>query len=124
MKRLFCGAVALVMSLTFVGCKSSEHVEVAKAFSEHMAKGEFDEATKLADSKSAGLISFAATLTAAEERDSLKKTDFDFVLLSDEVRGDSAFVKFVNRAAVPSDTTDLTLTKVEGEWKVSLAPDK
>ncbi len=124
MKKLLLLSLAGLGLLTFASCGDAKHVEVAKNFATALSQENYDEAMKYADERTNGLLTFAKSLgERGEEADSMP-AEVDIQILSEELRGDSAIVSVVDRKAAEPDTLELTLVKVNDEWKVSLVPEK
>lgn len=123
MNKLFRPAALALGLMPLASCGQGEHVTVAEKFAKSFAALDYEEAKKYGDEQTNKLIDFMGAVVTDSVRQAEGK-DLKFRLISDSVSGDSAWVRFVDANDVENDTTEFVLTKVEGEWKVKLMPDK
>jgi len=116
-------ALLLLSSVVFFSCSSSEKPEdVAKQFTKAMNEQKWEEANKLSDDNTKGLIkmmqSFSAMGGAAISKDSADKLNAQVEFVKSEVKDSTAIVYFKDK--VSSSEQQLTLKKINGKWLVSM----
>ncbi len=112
-KRIGMILVVLGLSLVLVGCGKNEPKDVAKAFTEAVAKGKISTAKKYGTEQTGQMLDMAVSFGAA-----ISDPDFKFVFVGEEIDGDTAYVEY-SSAEDPEDVEVLVLIKVDGKWKVN-----
>ena len=104
-------------------CSNDSNPEaVAEKFLNHINKGEFGEAKKYCDKKTADLIGMMESMTAGKEAE-LKGKDIKAEIVSSEVKDDKASVKYKTvgkDAPAEAKEQSLELIKEDGKWKVTI----
>ncbi len=120
MRKLFLFLAFMSMSL-MVSCSGGGPEGAAKKFLKHTNKGEFEEAKKYCDERTAGLLSMAQSM-AGDRIQEMKDRDIDIDILSSEVNeeGDKALVKYQVKEGEQVAEKELDMVKVDGEWKASM----
>jgi uncharacterized lipoprotein YehR (DUF1307 family) len=116
-------ALLLLSSVVFFSCSSSEKPEdVAKQFTKAMNEQKWEEANKLSDDNTKGLIkmmqSFSAMGGAAISKDSAAKLIAQMEVVKSEVKDSTAIVYFKNK--VTSEEQQVPLKKINGKWLVAM----
>jgi hypothetical protein len=116
-------ALLVFSSVVFFSCSSSEKPEdVAKQFTKAMNEQKWEEANKLSDDNTKGLIkmmqSFSAMGGAAISKDSADKLNAQVEFVKSEVKDSTAIVYFKNK--VTSEEQQVPLKKINGKWLVAM----
>ncbi len=117
--------VALLSMTMLVSCSGNGPEGVAKKFLELTNKGEFSKAKEYCDDSTAALIGMAENM-AKDKVEAMKEQNVKIEILSSEVNeeGDKATVKYKKieegQTAEDSLEKEITLKKIDGDWKVSI----
>jgi putative hemolysin len=112
MKKLL---FVLMASLALVSCSKGPE-SAAKNFTEHMAKGDINEAKKYTTTQTGALLDMAISLGGSQSMP--KYPDYTFKMLKDSIVGDTA--AWVTYTTPEGNDDVLTLVKEDNEWKVSM----
>ena len=102
---------ALTICIVFAGCSKSPE-DTAKRFTEALRKGKISEAKKYTTEPSAQLLDLAGGFGISPDIN----PDFRFDVAGKDIQGNRAFIRFKDTRTVQ----ELTLVKIDGEWKVDL----
>jgi len=113
----------LISSVVLFSCSNSQKPEdVAKQFTKAMNEQKWDEAMKLSDDNTKGLIkmmqSFSAMGDAISKDSAAKKPADTMEFVKSEVTDSSAIVYFKDKAT--SKEEQVPLKKINGKWLVSM----
>lgn len=116
-------ALLVVSSVMLFSCSNSQKPEdVAKQFTKALIEQKWEEAKKLSDDDTKGLIqlmqSFSGMGGAAISKDSAAKLNAQVEFVKSEVKDSTATVYFKDKAS--SSEQPLTLKKINGKWLVSM----
>jgi hypothetical protein len=116
-------ALLLLSSVVFFSCSNNPKPEdVAKQFTKALIEQNWEEAKKLSDDDTKGLIqlmqSFSGMGGAAISKDSAAKLNAQVEFVKSEVKDSTAIVYFKDKAS--SSEQQLTLKKINGKWLVSM----
>lgn len=114
MKNLIFGWLALNM-FWFVACNSGKKPkEVAIAFSEAMAKQDYETAKKYATEDSQKFIDLIKGMAGEKKQDKIPK----YIVVSEIINGETATVKLRDTAHNNAEN-EIYLKKVEGKWLIN-----
>ena len=104
--------IAAVLSFVLImsGCSSGPS-DTAEKFLSHLAAGEITKANELATQSTAGLINLASSFGGLPV-----DPDFDFQLVSENIDGNKATIKYRSKPNGKIET--IHLVKLNGKWKV------
>ncbi|MBK1439841.1 hypothetical protein JHJ32_07590 [Parapedobacter sp. ISTM3] len=111
MKRYFF--ICFLAGYFLYSCSSSP-TNVAKEFTESMAKGKINEAKKHATEATGNMLDFASGLGGLSVQ-----PDFKFEKIRDSVAGNRAWVTFMD--GKKEETVELV--KIDGTWLVHIDPN-
>jgi hypothetical protein len=105
--------IALLLFMTtglLQGCTGSSPVGIARNFTEALYHGKLELAKSYATEQTAQMIDMGSSMGAWPV-----KPDYRFKLVSQEVNGNEATVKYIDEKGAESD---LHLARLDGRWKV------
>ena len=116
-------ALLLVSSVVLFSCSNSQKPEdVAKQFTKALIEQKWEEAKKLSDDDTKGLIqlmqSFSGMGGAAISKDSAAKLNAQVEFVKSEVKDSVAIVYFKDKAT--SKEEQIPLKKINGKWLVAM----
>lgn len=103
----------------FTACSSNTPSAVAEKFTTALAKGKIEEAKKYSTEPTAKLLDMVSSMAGNK----MIQTDFKFTVVSEEINGDLATVTYTKGGEENEEDT-IDLVKIDGNWKVSMAPQK
>lgn len=114
-------AMAGLAVLCFTGCSKGPE-DVAIKFSEAMAEVNIEKASKYANEDTQKLLKMFDTMADAEDKEKAKKEGegTTFKAVETKIDGDKATVKIESTKDGKTETKDVDLVKVDGEWKVAV----
>jgi len=115
-------ALLAVSSVVLFSCSNSQKPEdVAKQFTKALIEQKWEEAKKLSDDDTKGLIQLMQSFSKmgnAISKDSAAKLNAQVEFVKSEVKDSTATVYFKDKAS--SSEQPLTLKKINGKWLVSM----
>ncbi len=122
-KTIRLSALLLCTSLFFVSCSSNEKPEdVAKQFSKAIQEKKWEEALKLSDDNTKGIIKLMESFTKMGEQmgsdTTNKKVEENLEFVKSEVTDSSAIVYFKDKTT--SKEEQIPLKKINGKWLVAM----
>ena len=114
------GMAALAV-LCFTGCSKGPD-DVAIKFNEALAEMNIEKACKYANEDTQKLLKMFETMADAEAKETAKKEGegASFKAVETKIDGDKATVKIECTKDGKTETKDVDLVKVDGEWKVAM----
>lgn len=104
----------LLACVALVSCSKGPE-DAAKNFTESMAQGNIEEASKFATPETKAMLDMVISLGGSNNMPTYP--DYKFEVVKDSIDGDNAWVTY----KTPEGNEDvLNLVKVENEWKVSI----
>ena len=110
------GMAALAV-LCFTGCSKGPD-DVAIKFNEALAEMNIEKASKYANEDTQKLLKMFEKMADAEAKEKAKNATFKAV--ETKIDGDKATVKIECTKDGKTETKDVDLVKVDGEWKVAM----
>ena len=111
MRKLVTIGLVCVSGMLLIGCGQQSPRDVARSFTENMAKGNVQEAKKYASEQTGQILDMVASFGAMEIN-----PDFRFIFEDQTIDGNRAVVRF--REARESDIESINLIRIDGKWKV------
>ena len=116
-------ALLVFCSVVFFSCSSSEKPEdVAKQFSKAIQEKKWDEAMKLSDDNTKGIIKLMESFTKMGDQmgadTATKKAEETLEFVKSEVKDSVAIVYFKDKAT--SKEEQIPLKKINGKWLVAM----
>jgi hypothetical protein len=117
-------ALLLISSVVLFSCSNSQKPEdVATQFTKAMKEQKWEEAKKLSDEETKGLIELMASLSkmgdsASKSNDVKKASAEELIFVKSEVTDSTAVVYFKDKAT--SKEEPIPLKKINGKWLVAM----
>ena len=117
-------ALLLISSVVLFSCSNSQKPEdVATQFTKAMKEQNWEEAKKLSDEETKGLIELMATFSkmgdsASKSNDVKKASAEELIFVKSEVKDSTAVVYFKDKAT--SKEEKIPMRKVNGKWLVAI----
>lgn len=117
-------ALLVVSSVVLFSCSKSQKPEdVATQFTKAMKEQKWDEAKKLSDEETKGLIELMASLSkmgdsASKSNDVKKASAEELIFVKSEIKDSTAIVYFKDKAT--SKEEKIPMRKVNGKWLVAI----
>lgn len=113
MQKILKIMFGVFLLLALSGC-SDKPSDVAKSFTQAMAKNDLEKASKFATKETMDMMKFASGLGGIE-----KNPKFKYKLIEEKIIDDNR-AKVTYKDASTDKTDTLELVKVDGDWKVAI----
>lgn len=111
-KPVYAVLVLALTMLTVVGCSNAPK-DAARAFTEHISKGQISEAKKYATLDTGKMLDMMSSMGGVPV-----DSTFHFIFIDQSIEGDKAVVRFREKA--DGDVGSVDLVKIDGKWKVNM----
>lgn len=120
-KCLSMFAMAALAVLCFTGCSKGPE-DVAVKFCEAMAEMNLEKASEYANEDTQKILKMLDAMADAEKKaaEKEKTAGTTFKAVETKIDGDKATVKIERTKDGKTETDDMDLVKVDGEWKVAM----